>query len=184
MAIHLTPCERDRIAPLWYRGANQKEIARALGRSAVTICRELQRNRTGGNYYAAEAQQRAQRRRHDRPIGRKVDRAGINETVRHGLANDGSPEQIAGRLQLDHPDRRQAVPARTIYTWIANDAHREHWASRLRRRGRRPFRRKKRTESARRSKTVPKSSKRGRCWATLKATPCSAHPAHPARADW
>jgi len=143
MASHLTPLERDRIAQLSYRGANQKEVAKALDRSAATICRELQRNRTGGNYDAAEAQQRAQRRRRDRPVVRMVERDEINEAVRYGLANYWSPEQIEGRMKLDGRDGRPRVSARTIYTWIANNEHREHWRAFLRRRGRRPFRRKK-----------------------------------------
>ncbi len=46
MANHLTLEERDRIAELRHRGADQKEIAVALGRSRATISRELRRNRT------------------------------------------------------------------------------------------------------------------------------------------
>jgi len=34
------------------------------------------------------------------------------------------------------------VSARTIYTWIEQDRHREHWKSYLRRRGKRPCRRR------------------------------------------
>ena len=37
MASHLTLEERDRIAQLRHRGADQKEIPKALGRSAGTI---------------------------------------------------------------------------------------------------------------------------------------------------
>ena len=72
-----------------------------------------------------------------------MDHAEINEAICHGLARYWSPEQIAGRLQLDDPDGRQPVSARTIYNWIAGDEHREHWRSFLRRRGRWPIRRKK-----------------------------------------
>lgn len=143
MASHLTMEERDRIAELRHRGADQKEIARALERSPATISRELRRNRTGGDYYAAQAQQQAEHRRRERPIMRKMDHAEINKAVRHGLAHYWSPEQIAGRLQLDDPDGQLQVSARTIYTWITRDEYRRHWRSFLRRRGRRPFRRKK-----------------------------------------
>ena len=41
MAHHLTLEERDRIAQLRYRGADQQEIAKVVGRSASTISREL-----------------------------------------------------------------------------------------------------------------------------------------------
>ena len=48
MAHHLTLEERDRIAQLQHQGADQKEIARAVGRCPATISRELRRNRTDG----------------------------------------------------------------------------------------------------------------------------------------
>ncbi len=84
MASHLTTEERDRIVQLRHRGANQKEIARALTRSPATISRELRRNRTQHDYDAARAQQLAEARRRERPITRKMDHPEIEETVRHG----------------------------------------------------------------------------------------------------
>jgi IS30 family transposase len=135
--------ERDRISQLLHQGADQKEIARTMGRSPATISRELRRNLTENNYYAGQAQREAERRRSERPLVLKMADPELNESVRHGLAHEWAPEQIAGRLKQEHPncpDRH--VAAQTIYTWIANDAHREHWQSFLRRRGKRPFRRK------------------------------------------
>jgi len=144
MAHHLTREERDRVAQLTHQGFEQMEIARRIGRSPATISRELKRNSTGGQYFAAQAQQTSERRRRERPLTRKLDRVENNEAVRRGLARDWSPEQIAGRMKREHPDdpQRQVSP-QTIYTWIEQDAHRDHWKSRLRRRGKRPFRRKK-----------------------------------------
>jgi IS30 family transposase len=143
MASHLTLEERDRIVQLAHRGADQKEIAGALNRSPSTISRELRRNRTDGNYQAGQAQQLAERRRRERPIPRKMDDPEINEAVRDGLAHYWSPEQIEGRRERDDTEADASVSARTIYTWIAHDDDREHWEQFLRRRGRRPFRRKK-----------------------------------------
>jgi IS30 family transposase len=140
MANHLTVEERDRIAHLRHQGADQKEIAQALRRSPATISRELRRNRTDGEYYPAQAQRQAQRRRWERPLTRKMDNPGINESVRAGLARQWAPEQIAGRLQRQHDERQ--VSAQTIYTWIKQDPEREHWEAFLRRRGKRPYRRK------------------------------------------
>jgi transposase, IS30 family len=143
MAQHLTSEERDRIAQMHHRGADQKEIAQALARSPATISRELRRNRTGDEYFAAQAQQRAEQRRRERPLVRKMDDRQINEAVRSGLTHEWSPEQIAGRLAQQHPDRPDhQVSAQTIYDWIERDDHREHWRSFLRRRGKRPYRRK------------------------------------------
>jgi IS30 family transposase len=143
MSSHLTTEERDRIAQLKYRGANQKEIARALKRSPATISRELRRNRTGNEYYAGMAQQHAERRRRERPITRKMDDPEINQAVRHGVTRYWSPEQIAGRLELENRDSKRQLTARTIYNWIQRDEYREHWQSFLRRRGKRPFPRRK-----------------------------------------
>lgn len=143
MARHLTLAERDWIVQLRNRGAEQKEIARALGRSPSTVSRELRRNGTAGEYHAAQAQQRAERRRRERPFVRKMDRPEINHTVRRGLAQSFAPEQIAGRLKLTDPEGRCRVSAGTIYRWIRRDRDRVHWQSFLRRRGRRSYRRKK-----------------------------------------
>ncbi len=143
MASHLTLEERDHIVQLAHQGSDQKEIAGTLNRSPSTISRELRRNRTDDNYRAGQAQQLAERRRRERPISRKMDDPEINEAVRDGLADYWSPEQIEGRRKRDDTEADASVSARTIYTWIAHDDDREHWKQFLRRRGRRPFRRKK-----------------------------------------
>ena len=143
MANHLTLQERDRIAQLNSQGAQQAEIAQAIGRAPSTISRELQRNSTHGQYYAGQAQQRAERRRRERPLTRKADRPEIQEAVCNGLAQYWSPEEIAGRLAAADPQQPRPISARTIYAWIENSDDRDHWKSFLRRRGKRPQRPKK-----------------------------------------
>jgi IS30 family transposase len=140
MAHHLTPEERDRIAQLRHRGADQKEIAKAVARCPSTISRELRRNRTDGEYHAAQAQRKAELRRQERPLVRKMEDPRIDQAVRAGLAQEWAPEQIEGRMRQQDSDR--CVSAQTIYTWIKHDEDREHWESMLRRRGKRPNRRK------------------------------------------
>ena len=142
MPGHLTLDERDNIAQLKYRGANQKEIAKALNRSPATISRELRRNGETGEYLAAQAQHRAERRQRERPISVKMDKPEINESVRGGLAQYWSPAQIAGRLKHNDRESKCQVSARTVYRWIERDEQRDHWLSFLRRRGKRPFCRK------------------------------------------
>jgi transposase, IS30 family len=138
MASHLTMEERDLLGQLRHQGAAQKEIAEALGRSPSTISRELTRNRTGGEYLAAQAQRKSEQRRQDRPLERKMDDPQINAAVRTGLTHEWSPQQIAGRMKEQESDR--SVAPQTIYTWIKQDEHREHWETFLRRRGKRPRR--------------------------------------------
>jgi IS30 family transposase len=144
MARHLTSQERDRIAQLQHQGADQQEIAAALGRDPSTISRELQRNRSGGDYHAAQAEQIAKRRRAERPLMRKWDDPELGGEIRRGLAQQWAPEQIAGRLRQQHPDDpRRRVSAQTIYTAIARSEDGRHFEALLRRRGKRPYRRKK-----------------------------------------
>ena len=150
MPGHLTVGERDRLAQLLQQQATQSEIARVLGRSRATICRELKRNRTSDDYWAAQAQQLAEQRRRDRPIQAKMDRSSILPFVEQWLAQCWSPEQIAGRLKLEFPEAiaRQVSP-QTIYAWIASRGEdRPHWQGFLRRRGRRPKRRENSGETA------------------------------------
>jgi len=130
MANHLTLEDRDRIAQFRHQGLEQKEIADVLGRAPSTICRELQRNSTGGEYLAGQAQQQAERRRRERPIARRMDDSTIEEDVRGELAECWSPEQISGRMQQQHPDDLdRRISPQTNYDWVADDEDREHWVS-------------------------------------------------------
>lgn len=142
MARHLMKEERDRIAQLCHQGFEQKEIARWLGRSQATICRELQRNGTHNEYLAAQAQELAERRRRERPVRRKMDDPKTNDAVREGLVKYWSPEQIAGRMKIDEVGGRR-VSARTIYDWLRKDEDADHWRTFLRQRGKRPARPRK-----------------------------------------
>jgi IS30 family transposase len=112
MAHHLTLEERDRIAQLRHQGADQKEIAKAVRRSAATISRELRRNQTDGDYFAAQAQREARRRRQERPLVRKMEVPEINAAVRAKLAQEWAPEQIEGRMQQQGSESR--VSSQTI----------------------------------------------------------------------
>lgn len=140
MPCHLTIEERDRLSQLRQQGASQKEIAAALGRNKGTICRELRRNSTGGEYLSAQAQRESERRRRERPIMHKMDVPEINHAVRAKLTQEWSPEQIAGRRKQQTGE--PSVSHQTIYAWIKRDKDRKHWESFLRRRGKRPYRRK------------------------------------------
>lgn len=138
MPNHLTLEERDRIAQLRHQQANQKEIARALGRSPSTVSRELKRNSTENDYYSGQAQRKSERRRRERPLVPKMEDAEIQRTVIAGLSQQWAPQQIEGRMKEQGCER--SVSHSTIYAWIEQDEHREVWESQLRRRGKRPSR--------------------------------------------
>ena len=137
MATHLNMEERERIAQMWFASYSQQQMAQVLKRHPSTISRELRRNRdTLAGYLASRAQQRAEARRRWRPWVRKMQRPELNQFVRRGLEQRWSPDQIAGRSRREfRHDRRQQVSRQTIYDWIHGNRRRQHWESRLRRRG-------------------------------------------------
>src|SRR5688572_17711638 len=73
MASHLSMEERKRLSTLLEAGFSRAAVSRALGRAKSTITRELARNRRGWWYCPRQAQKRAERRRRQRPVKRKMD---------------------------------------------------------------------------------------------------------------
>jgi transposase, IS30 family len=134
MAHHLTLQEREVVAQRRAAGCSQREIARQLGRDPATISRELHRNRSRNGYFASTAQQKADERRSNRPLTRKMRRPDVNRFVREALKKFLSPDQIAARAKLELRDRRRHVSRQTIYHWIHEQAeHGRQWQRYLRR---------------------------------------------------
>ncbi len=105
---YLSLLERQRIATLRARGESVRSIARALGRAASTVSRELVRNLApydrgvyDGDLAHARARSRARR---SRPGKLKLD-AELRELVADHLVMDWSPEQIAAWLRQTYPAR-------------------------------------------------------------------------------
>lgn len=131
---HLDMAERAQIQFLLEQGASVRAIARALGRSPSTICRELERNgwrspasprRRGrpavaGGYRAAKAERRAHAQAQlPRRQPRLRPGTWLWEQVLDLLRRGHSPEQISGilrRMYPGEPDR--SVSHETIYTAI------------------------------------------------------------------
>jgi IS30 family transposase len=136
----LTMEEREVVSQMRFAKHTQAEIARRLGRHRCTISRELARNGGVDGYSAVAAQAKAAARRRDRPLVRRMDRPEVNASVRSGLAQYWSPDQIAGRCRIEFPKEPQRwVSPPTIYRWIrAQGEDRPHWEQFLRFGGRRP----------------------------------------------
>src|SRR5258705_6645573 len=132
--------ERETVSQMWSAGHTRKAIAVRLGRAESTIGRELVRNgQKDGGYSAVAAQRKAVVRRRQRPLKRKLERPELNAAIRSRLTKEWSPDQIARRLKQDHPaDKRVHAGPQTIYTWIDQDSHRDHWKTFLRRGGKPP----------------------------------------------
>ena len=96
---------REEISRGIARGRSARAIARALRRSHTTIAREI--DRCGGRRrYRAQAAEREARRRARRPRRGKLELCPeLRRLVEERLADDYSPEQIAGWLRLAHPDK-------------------------------------------------------------------------------
>jgi len=95
---------------------SQREIAKSLGCSQSTICRELKRNKTAQGWYRPEpAQILAQTRRKEAKTEFTNLTEATVEEVKKRLKSYHSPEQIAGRLRSEG---REWVSHETIYQMI------------------------------------------------------------------
>ena len=137
--------ERVEIYRLHAGGRSQNEIASALDRAPSTISRELRRNSRptkvwNGGYEPVRAQQLAERRRRWDGRFKLARQTDLRNCVGESLAMGHSPEQIAGRLALEHG--RVIISHESIYRFIYHRvAQKDCWHRLLprhkRRRGRR-----------------------------------------------
>jgi IS30 family transposase len=123
MSYHqITAAERYTLALLRRQGCTPATIARVLGRHRSTIGRELRRNaKRYDGYYRADvahwyATGRRARSRRNRRFGPDAW-----DLVRARLAEQWSPEQIAGRLAAEG---RLSISHETIYRYIWEDCER------------------------------------------------------------
>ena len=112
----LTLAEREEISRGLARGASLRSIAASLGRAASTLSRELRRNGGRERYRAAPSDRRAW----DRALRPKPCKLARHEPLRRivadKLAQNWSPEQIAGWLRRTYPDDEDyRVSHETIY---------------------------------------------------------------------
>ena len=122
--------EREEIQLGLWGKKSVREIAKELGASASTIAREIKKNVPPlhkRRYTPRLAHERAvwQRTiRHSRP---RLKTKLIRQYVKEKLKLYWSPEQIAGRLPLDHPG--QSVSHEAIYLYIYSQYHRQGYGS-------------------------------------------------------
>lgn len=102
--VHLTPICRGRVQALADEGKSVKEIAHALGRHRTTITRELARNRNPQHYDAVRAQQCYEERRKACRPKKKLEHQPLRDYVFDKLSCGFTPQQVAGRLPVEHPD--------------------------------------------------------------------------------
>ncbi len=151
---HLSPRERYVLCHLKLFGLSNREIGRRLGRHHTTLGRELTRNGSAhrhlGPYWHEAAQRRAEARCRFARHRRRAANRRLRRYVLRGLGQHWSPEQIAGRLVLEHDDDPgMRISPETIYQWIYTDAAMGGQLYRCLRQGHRKRRRQKRFGSPR-----------------------------------
>ena len=104
-----------------------REIARRLGRHHSTISWELRRNRPPAArnwvYFHEVAHPYALARRKRARHHRRSAHAPLVDYVERGLRLHYSPDVIAARIKMEHPnDVRMRVSIETIYRWVYRDA--------------------------------------------------------------
>src|ERR687889_2846796 len=114
---HLTLEERERLAASRSEGLSLRAIARALGRAASTISRELRRNALPrGGYLPVPAEGCYRERRQRQAVLERDERLG--RFVRERLLEGWTPEQIAGWLKRGEERGLRAVSTETIYAFV------------------------------------------------------------------
>ncbi len=115
----LTLAEREEISRGLSAGHSLRHIARVLQRSPSTISREVARNGGRQRYRATEADEAAWARALRPKVCRLAQHGNLRRAVANKLAQDWSPEQIAGWLKCTYPDdETRRVSHETIYKSI------------------------------------------------------------------
>jgi len=122
--------ERGIIARLLAQSYSIRAIANTLNRSPSSVSEEVRRNRYWNgdkySYDALYAQEEYESRKSK--AGKRVPLKSkwIYQYVMDGLRNNWSPEQIAGKLKIEHPlMRTRRVGVETIYRYIYDQTNKE-----------------------------------------------------------
>lgn len=120
---HLDANERDILAVLKSKGRSLREISTILKRSPSTLSRELERNAPPvytGYYLSHKAQERADKRNRESHRRPRLKTDSLRQYVEKRIRLGWSPELIAGRLALEHPEL--SISHEAIYQWIYQEA--------------------------------------------------------------
>ena len=119
----LTLDEREKISILKASGKSLREIGVLIGKHASTLSRELKRNSFKAfgfkGYGPARAEISARKRKSKAAKRTRLKNQQIRDYVTQKLKLFWSPEQIAGRIRLDHPEL--SISHEAIYQFIYED---------------------------------------------------------------
>lgn len=125
---HFSIEEREKIQyGLWQR-RSARDIARELGRSPSSVSREIGKSKNFDKmrrYNPRTSNARALLKRKSRGRHNRLKNDVIRKYVIAELVKRTSPEQIAGRINKEHPG--QSISHEAIYQFIYNQVHRDGW---------------------------------------------------------
>jgi IS30 family transposase len=109
--------QRYTISAMLQKGYSQKEIADAVGVSASTISRELNRNRGKRGVYSYKLADEMAQERRERVVNNNAKKPAILRRVSQMIEEDYSPAQISGVLRKEG----EAISHECIYQYIRRD---------------------------------------------------------------
>ena len=117
---HLKAEERDLIAVKYAAKIKPQAIADEIGKHVSVIYREISRNKSSkGLYLSIEAEKQAKERKSKAHRRKRIPNEFTRKYVEDRIILDQwTPEQIAGRLKLEHPEHYASHE--TIYQYIYN----------------------------------------------------------------
>lgn len=115
---HLSSDDRDHISMMYNKGETISNIAKALSRNKGTISREINRNSSleYACYLGNRAQQRSDLRAENSHNHPRLRHSGKLAYVLSHLEQGWSPEQISGRIGIDH--HGWSISHESIYQYI------------------------------------------------------------------
>jgi len=116
---HFSKTERMELSILRKKGHSLRDIARELGRNPSSVSRELKRNQVKeGWYHATKANHKAYvARKQSKYQGMKIgEQPWLEEYIRDKLERRWTPEEIAGRLELEYG--YSVISFKAIYKWL------------------------------------------------------------------
>jgi IS30 family transposase len=115
--LRLSLAEREEISRGLLSGRSLRAIAAGLGRAPSTVSREVGSNGGRRRYRAWRAEAEAMRRSRRPKLAKLAGQPRLRAEVERLLAERWSPQQIAARLRVEHPDDEELrVSHETIYT--------------------------------------------------------------------
>ena len=115
---HFSKTERLELSILLKKGYSLRAIAGELRKNPSSVSREIKDNSVNGEYDPHKADHKAYvKRKYSKYQGMKVNENRLlEEYIRRGLQQYWTPEEIAGRLELEHG--RSVISFTSIYKWL------------------------------------------------------------------